>query len=402
MEIDGKTPLFPGCRPEDTRLSVTLKALEMKAESKWTDVSFNKNMRFWQKCLPKGNTCPTNIEEAKKIVCPLDLPYIKYHTCINDCALYWDEYAERTTCPVCGQGRYKIGNKKVPRKVVWYFPITPRLQWYFIDPKEAKLMRWHADRKKTKDDPHKGKILTHPSDASQWNALDINFHEFGADPRNIRLGMNTDGLNPFGNQSSTHSTWPVFVWPYNLPPWLCTKQRYIHMCILIQGPKQPGVDMHLYLGLLKEELATLWEMPPRTWDAYSEDYFPLRVALFTMVQDYPGYSYVSGQVNHGHNACVRCMDKTPHLQLPRDPGSSKTVFQRTRMWLRMDHPWRKRGDLFNSKEELEKAPRSRSGEVIDDMLENWEECPLPGKKRPRTKPLHGVWKARSVFWDLPY
>jgi hypothetical protein len=110
-------------------------------------------MRFWQKCLPKGNTCPTNIEEAKKIVCPLDLPYVKYHACINDCALYRDEYAERTTCPVCGQGRYKIGNKKVPRKVVWYFPITPRLQRYFIDPKETKLMRWHVHRKKIEDDP---------------------------------------------------------------------------------------------------------------------------------------------------------------------------------------------------------------------------------------------------------
>jgi hypothetical protein len=34
MEIDGKTLLFLGCRPEDTRLSVTLKALEMKAERK--------------------------------------------------------------------------------------------------------------------------------------------------------------------------------------------------------------------------------------------------------------------------------------------------------------------------------------------------------------------------------
>jgi hypothetical protein len=34
MDIDGKTPLFPGCRPEDTRLSITLKSLEMKAESK--------------------------------------------------------------------------------------------------------------------------------------------------------------------------------------------------------------------------------------------------------------------------------------------------------------------------------------------------------------------------------
>jgi hypothetical protein len=36
----------------------------------------------------------------------------------------------------------------------------------------------------------------------------------------------------------------------------------------------------------------------------------------------------------------------------------------------MDHPWRKREDLFNSKEELETAPHPRSGEVIDDMLEN--------------------------------
>jgi hypothetical protein len=36
----------------------------------------------------------------------------------------------------------------------------------------------------------------------------------------------------------------------------------------------------------------------------------------------------------------------------------------------MDHPWRKLGDLFNGKEELKKAPHLRSGEVINDMLEN--------------------------------
>ncbi len=214
------TPLYPGCRPEDTRLSVMLKALEMKAEHKWTDVSFNANMEYWHDRLPKGNTLPTSIEEAKKIVCPLDLPHIKYHACINDCALYRNEYADRTTCPVCVQGRYKRGNKKVPQKVVWYFPITPRLQRYFADPKEAKLMRWHAERKKLgdDDDPEKDELLTHPSDASQWKALDLEFPEFGGDSRNIRLGASTDGLNPFGSQSSTHSTWLVFVWPYNLPP----------------------------------------------------------------------------------------------------------------------------------------------------------------------------------------
>jgi hypothetical protein len=78
-------------------------------------------------------------------------------------------------------------------------------------------MQWHVERVKPDDDPEKGKTLTHPSDARQWNALDIKFKEFGDDPRNIRLGMSTDGLNPFGDQSSTHSTWPVFVWPYNIP-----------------------------------------------------------------------------------------------------------------------------------------------------------------------------------------
>ena len=219
MEVDGMTPLYPGCRPEDTRLSVTLECLEMKAEHKWTDSSFSDNMKSWHARLPKDNTLPTSIDEAKKIVCPLDLPHVKYHACINDCALYRDEYKDRTTCPVCGQGRYKRGNKKVPRKVVWYFPITPRLQRYFVDPKEAKLMQWHAEREKPADDPEKGKILTHPADASQWNVLYIEFaDEFGSEPRNVRLGMSTDGLNPFGNQSSTHSTWPVFVWPYNLPP----------------------------------------------------------------------------------------------------------------------------------------------------------------------------------------
>jgi hypothetical protein len=99
---------------------------------------------------------------------------------------------------------------KVPQKVVLYFPITPRLNRYFVDPKEAKLMQWHVEREKPGDDPEKGTILTCPADASQWLALDME-DGFGDDARNIRLGMSIDGLNPFGNQSSTHSTWPVLM-----------------------------------------------------------------------------------------------------------------------------------------------------------------------------------------------
>jgi hypothetical protein len=133
-------------------------------------------------------------------------------------------------------------------------------------------MRWHAERKMAVMNDQKKKldedvVLTHPSDATQWKALDTEYRSFGTEPRNIRLGASTDGLNPFGSQSSTHSTWPVFVWIYNLPPWLCMKRKYIHMSILIQGPKQPGSDLNLYLQLLKDELDTLWNTAGvNTWD----------------------------------------------------------------------------------------------------------------------------------------
>ena len=70
-------------------------------------------------------------------------------------------------------------------------------------------MRWHTERKKPDDgdDPK----LRHFADASQWRAFNA-IHGFAAeDPRNIVLGASTDGMNPFGNQNTNHSTWPVFV-----------------------------------------------------------------------------------------------------------------------------------------------------------------------------------------------
>jgi hypothetical protein len=126
-------------------------------------------------------------------------------------------------------------------------------------------MRWHMDREKPEDgdDPKP----RHPADASQWRALKAEDADFAVDPRNIVLGVSTDGMNPFGNQNTSHSTWPVFVWMYNIPPWKCMKTKYIHMSMLIQGPKQLGNDINLYLQLLKEELETLWKPGVRTWDA---------------------------------------------------------------------------------------------------------------------------------------
>jgi hypothetical protein len=56
---------------------------------------------------------------------------------------------------------------------------------------------------------------------------------------------NTDEINPFGNQSSNHNIWPVFIWMYNFRSWLCMK-KYIHMVMLIQKLKQLRNDIDVY------------------------------------------------------------------------------------------------------------------------------------------------------------
>ena len=84
--------------------------------------------------------------------------------------------------------------------------------------------------------------------------MDRTFPIFANNARNIRFGLSTNGMNPFGEQSSGHSTWPVTLYIYNLPPCLCMKQKFIMMLVLIPGPKQHGNDIDVYLKPLIEDL----------------------------------------------------------------------------------------------------------------------------------------------------
>ena len=121
LEVDSNTPLFDGS--EESRLKVALEVLEMKAKYKWSDASANACLQFWHDRLPKENKCPKNLDDAKKVVCPLDLPHEKYHVCINDCYIYRKEDNDMTTCLVCSTARYKKG-RKAPRKGLSGMTIT--------------------------------------------------------------------------------------------------------------------------------------------------------------------------------------------------------------------------------------------------------------------------------------
>ena len=301
--------------------------------------------------LPKDNELPESTYEAKKVVCPLGLEVQKIHACPNDCILYRGEYEDLNACPVCGALRYKISRdehgdgegehprKKIPAKVMWYSPIIPRLKRLFQNKEHAKAMRWHReDRKKD------GKLRV-PTDGSQWRKIGRKYwEEFAGDPRNEWFGLSADGINPFGEQSSNHSTWPVTLCLYNLPPWLCMKRKFIMMPVLIQGPKQPGNDIDVHLRPLVEELLQLWNgTGVRAWDEHMGEEFDLKALLFVTINDWPTLSNLSGQTNKGYRACTHYLDDTDSIYLA---NCKKNVYLGHRRFLPSRHPVRKKGKHF--------------------------------------------------------
>ena len=104
----------------------------------------------------------------------------------------------------------------------------------------------------------------------------------------------SDGFQPYGNMSASHSIWPVVLLPYNLPPWNCMKDPYFIMSLLILGPKCPGNDFDVCLQPIVEELRELWEEGVKTYDAHTRTNFKMRAAVLWTINDFPAYGNLSG------------------------------------------------------------------------------------------------------------
>jgi hypothetical protein len=152
----------------------------------------------------------------------------------------------------------------------------------------APHMRWHVEGR-TKDG-----VLRHPADGEAWKSFDLLHPEFLADSKNVRLGLTSYGFNPFGNMSTSHSTWPIMLVPYNLPHWMCMKQTSFILSMIIPGPSSPGMDIDVYLQPLIEELQELWNVGVRTFDASKKNNFVMRAQLMWTINDFPAYADLSG------------------------------------------------------------------------------------------------------------
>ncbi|XP_050902383.1 uncharacterized protein LOC127112997 [Lathyrus oleraceus] len=395
---DSKIPLYPNCK-NFTRLSAVLRLFNLKAINSWTDKSFTQLLELLKEMLPEENMLPNRAYEAKKILCPMGIEYKKIHACPNDCILYWKDNEEKEKCPKCMTSRYKkksddegcdVTTKGPPAKVLWYLPIIPRFKRLFGNLNDAKNIRWHAEERKCD-----GKIR-HPADSLQWKKVDTLFPDFGIEPRNLRLGLSTDGMNPYGSLSSNHSSWPVLLIIYNLSPWLCMKRKHVMLSMMISGPKQPGNDIDVYLSPLIDDLRKLWDEGIDVFDSFSNETFKLRAMLFCTINDFPAYGNLSGYKVKGHKACPICEKDTCYHQLEK---GKKTVYLGHRRFLNHNHPYRRLKKAFNGYQEYKVAPKALTGEEVYHRVRN---ISVSFGKKQKKITSNNIWKKSSVFFDLPY
>ena len=176
------------------------------------------------------------------------------------------------------------------------------------------------------------------------------------------------------------------------------------MPILIQGPRQPGNDIDVYLKPLVEELLVLWNKPGvRVWDEYKQEHFDLRAMLFVTINDWPALSNLSGQTNKGYNACTHCFDDLDSIYLKR---CRKVVYLGHRRFLPLNHQVRKKGKHFKGKPDHQKKPHNRTGEDVLAMVKDVKVIFGKGQGsesvRKDAKGHAPMWKKKSMFWELPY
>ncbi|XP_028104195.1 uncharacterized protein LOC114303271 [Camellia sinensis] len=306
--------LYPECHKFST-LSFIVRLLHIKCLSGWSDKSFTMLLELLKDSFLKGETLPKSFYATRKLLRDLGLDYHKVHACPRDCSLYWKETASMDDCIVCHMLIYKqFGGEEND-----------------VKKKQQRISQ---------------KI-------------------FASEPHNVRLGLAADGFNPFKAMNVSHSSWPVIMMPYNLPPWLCIKQPHMMMTLLIDGPSSPGNNIDVYLRLVVDELKELWENGVDTYDAETNQMFRMHVVLLWTINDFPAYAILSGWSMKGVLACPCC---NTHTQSRYLKNGRKLCYMGHRRWLNGGHKFRKASASFDGTREFEPCPTRLSGANVLQQL----------------------------------
>lgn len=246
-----------------------------------------------------------------------------YDCCVKSCVAFTGPHSKLKACPRCRKPRHRRNGK--PMKTYRYIPLIPQLVAYFLNRELNERMRYRSEGH-PRAKAEKGGNMTDVFDGSHYLGLlekevTIDGHGLGhtyfSDPRDIALGLATDGVNPWRRRKSTF--WPILLYNFNLPP---TERSHDDNAICIgevPGPEKPK-DMDSFLYPAVQELLKL-SVGVKAYDVVEKEIFTLRAYLLTIFGDIPAVSMLLRM--KGHNArspCRLCM-----IQGVRIPNSKLTT-----------------------------------------------------------------------------
>ncbi|XP_024198613.2 uncharacterized protein LOC112201923 [Rosa chinensis] len=418
---EAELPLYKGC--PSTKMLATIKFFKFKARYGLSDNGYDELREIVGSLLPPDNILPSSLYSTKKLLKAFDLGYEKIHACVNDCCLFRKDLEHKETCPKCGASRWKANKltqkieKGVPAKVLRYFPIIPRFRRMFRDAEKAEQLTWHETHRS-----QDGK-MRHPVDSLAWKKIDSNWPEFAKAPRNLRLGLSSDGFNPFGDLSSRYSCWPVVLVAYNLPPSLCMSKENLMLTLLIPSPKQPRNDIDVYLEPLIEDLRELWINGVSAYDEFTKSVFNLKAVLMWTINDFPAYGNLSGYStrerkhvrrflahNHPYRQNKAWFDGTIEDRVRPRKLTGSEVFHVVKgiknNWGKKNKACTKKKRKKVDKDQGRKRKRTEGerlvvNEVIDDFADDIDGSGDEYNSDDPTK-LSKRWKKKSIFFELPY
>ena len=105
-------------------------------------------------------------------------------------------------------------------------------------------MDYHA-RNISQDD-----IIRIPAYGSAFRDMEEKWPHFKEEPRNLRISLAADGVNPFADMRSVYTVWPIFVINNNIPSWLSIKRDHIMLSMIV-----PVMCLQLFFYVVTSNLS---------------------------------------------------------------------------------------------------------------------------------------------------
>lgn len=192
---------------------------------------------------------------------------ILYDCCINSCCCYTGSLSGNITCPYCKEARFDSNGKA--RQCFRYLPLTARLKNLFLNTKTSELLDYRSEYM------HNENEISDVFDGAHYcELLDeeveidgvVHEHRFFSEPRDVALGIMTDGFQIFKRiRNGSQTCWPIILLNFNLPPEIRTKLAHIIPVAIIPGPHAPK-DFNSFLRPLIDESKRL-ALGVRAFDA---------------------------------------------------------------------------------------------------------------------------------------